>query len=67
MPYSNFTLEEVKEKFSLKLQSVSFFPALEPIAPSDWLQKTLVMALPLAQTTGSEKARSEFIIRPVGK
>jgi hypothetical protein len=65
MPYSNFTLEEVKEKFSLKLQSVSFFPALEPIAPSDWLQKTLVMALPLAQTTGSEKARSEFIIAPV--
>lgn len=65
MPYSNFTLEEVKEKFTLKLQSTAFFPELSPIAPSDWLEQTLVMALPLAQTTGSEKARSEFIIAPI--
>jgi hypothetical protein len=65
MPYSNFTLEEVKEKFTLKLQSTAFFPDLSPIAPSDWLEKTLVMALPLAQTTGSEKARSEFILAPI--
>jgi hypothetical protein len=65
MPYSNFTLEEVKEKFTLKLQSAAFFPELAPIAPSDWLEQTLVMALPLAQTTGSEKARSEFILAPI--
>jgi hypothetical protein len=65
MPYSNFTLEEVKEKFTLKLQSTAFFPELSPIAPSGWLEQTLFMALPLAQTTGSEKARSEFIIAPI--
>jgi hypothetical protein len=65
MPYSSFTLEEVKEKFTLKLQSTAFFPELAPIAPSDWLAQTLGMALPLAQTTGSEKARSEFIIAPI--
>jgi hypothetical protein len=65
MPYSSFTLEEVKEKFVLQLQSTAFFPELLSINPSDWLEKTLVMALPLAQTTGSEKARSEFIIAPI--
>jgi hypothetical protein len=65
MPYSSFTLEEVKDKFTLKLQSTAFFPELAPIAPSDWLAQTLGMALPLAQTTGSEKARSEFIIAPI--
>jgi hypothetical protein len=65
MPYSSFTLEEVKEKFTLQLQATKFFPELSPIAPSEWLEQTLVMALPLAQTTGSEKARSEFIIAPI--
>ncbi len=65
MPYSSFTLEEVKEKFTLQLQAIKFFPELSPIPPSKWLEQTLVMALPLAQTTGSEKARSEFIIAPI--
>jgi hypothetical protein len=65
VPYSNFTLEEVKEKFALQLQAIKFFPELSPIPPSEWLEQTLDMALPLAQTTGSEKARSEFIIAPI--
>ena len=49
----------------MQLQATKFFPELSPIAPSEWLEQTLVMALPLAQTTGSEKARSEFIIAPI--
>jgi hypothetical protein len=65
MPYSNFTLEEVEEKFALQLQSALFIPELEPVTPSDWLQQTLKITLPLARTAGSEKARSEFIIAPI--
>lgn len=38
---------------------------LEPIAPSNLLQQFLATTLPLAQETGSEKARSEFIIAPI--
>jgi hypothetical protein len=65
MSYSNFTLDEVEEKFALKLQSEMFIPELKPVAPSDWLKQTLDITLPLARTAGSEKARSEFIIAPI--
>jgi hypothetical protein len=64
MPYSNFTLEEVRDKFSLQISSESFFSDLEPIAPSDYLKQALIRSKPF-QTTGSEKARSEFIIAPI--
>jgi hypothetical protein len=64
MPYSNFTLEEVRDKFSLQISSEPFFFDLEPIAPSDYLKQALIRSKPF-QTTGSEKARSEFIIAPI--
>jgi hypothetical protein len=64
MPYSNFTLEEVRDKFSLQISSKQFFSDLEPIAPSDYLKQALIRSKPF-QTTGSEKARSEFIIAPI--
>jgi hypothetical protein len=65
MPYSSFTLDEVEEKFGLEFKASSFIPILEPIVPSDWLKETLLMTLPLAKISGSEKARSEFIIAPI--
>jgi hypothetical protein len=65
MPYSSFTLDEVEEKFGLEFKANPFIPDLEPIIPSDWLQETLLMTLPLAKIAGSEKARSEFIIAPI--
>jgi hypothetical protein len=64
MPYSSFTLEEVRDKFSLQISSEPFFFDLEPIAPSDYLKQALIRSKPF-QTTGSEKARSEFIIAPI--
>jgi hypothetical protein len=64
MPYSNFTLEEVRDKFSLQISSEPFFFDLPPIAPSDYLKQALIRSKPF-QTTGSEKARSEFIIAPI--
>jgi hypothetical protein len=65
MPYSSFTLDEVEQKFSLQLQAGHFLPVLTPIVPSSLLQQVLAATLPLAQETGSEKARSEFIIAPI--
>jgi hypothetical protein len=64
MPYSNFTLEEVRDKFSLQISSEPFFFDLQPITPSDYLKQALIRSKPF-QTTGSEKARSEFIIAPI--
>jgi hypothetical protein len=64
MPYSSFTLEEVRDKFSLQISSEPFFFDLQPIAPSDYLKQALIRSKPF-QTTGSEKARSEFIIAPI--
>jgi hypothetical protein len=65
MPYNSFTLDEVEQRFDLKLKTGRFLPVLEPIAPSNLLQQFLATTLPLAQETGSEKARSEFIIAPI--
>jgi hypothetical protein len=65
MPYNNFTVEDVREKFDLTFKAKSFLPELEEILPSNWLKETLVKTLPLTKMVGSEKARSEFIIAPI--
>jgi hypothetical protein len=65
MLYSSFTLDEVEQRFDLKLKTGRFLPVLETIAPSNLLQQFLATTLPLAQEMGSEKARSEFIIAPI--
>ena len=65
MPYSSFTVEEVESKFNLNLQTGSFLPQIEPIAASSMLEQFLKITIPLARETGSEKARSEFIVAPV--
>jgi hypothetical protein len=65
MTYSSFTLDEVETKFDLNLQTGSFLPSIEPIPPSPMLQQFLTTTLPLAQATGSEKARSEFLVAPI--
>jgi hypothetical protein len=65
MPYNNFTVEEVGEKFNLVFKAKSFIPDLEVVFPSSWLKETLLKTLPLTKMVGSEKARSEFIIAPI--
>jgi hypothetical protein len=65
MPYSSFTIEEVESKFNLNLQTGHFLPKIDPISPSLMLEQFLNTTLPLARETGSEKARSEFIISPI--
>ncbi len=65
MAYSSFTLDEVESKFALNLQAGCFLPTIDPVAPSSMLQQFLAITLPLAKATGSEKARSEFLVAPV--
>ena len=65
MPYSSFTIDEVESKFDLNLQTGHFLPTTEPISPSSMLEQFLKITLPLARESGSEKARSEFIIAPI--
>jgi hypothetical protein len=65
MPYNNFTIDEVEDKFGLVFKSNPFIPNLNSLFPSDWLQETLSRTLPVARVAGSEKARSEFIIAPI--
>lgn len=66
MPYSQFTIEKVKQDFRLTtVEGVRFFPdSLEPIVPSPRLQGILE-DLPWAIAVDTEKARSEVIINPV--
>ncbi|ALF54926.1 hypothetical protein ACX27_22235 [Nostoc piscinale CENA21] len=66
MPYSDFTIRKVKQTFGINtIEGEKFLPEIKPIAASDTLSNFLAESLPLAIATGSEKARSEFIISPV--
>jgi hypothetical protein len=65
MVYSDFTLAEVVEKFDLSLLNGQLFDNLLPIHPSGWLNETLSLSLDFALKSGSEKARSEFIVAPI--
>jgi hypothetical protein len=67
MAYSHFkTLSIVKDAFSLvSHEGVRFLPELPPIEASQTLMNYLEYSLPIATSTGSEKARSELIISPI--
>ena len=65
MPYSQFTLSNVKADFNLTtVEGQTFPPNTEPISPSDRLLLVLE-DLPWAIAVDTEKARSEVIINPV--
>ncbi|MDZ7960873.1 MAG: hypothetical protein RMY34_23840 [Aulosira sp. DedQUE10] len=66
MPYSQFTIERVKQDFHLNtVEGVRFFPdSIEPVNPSLRLQ-AILEDLPWAIAVDTEKARSEVIINPV--
>jgi hypothetical protein len=65
MAYSDFTLEEVITRFNLLEERAKLFDPILPLAASEWLQETLSISLDFALASGSEKARSEFIIAPI--
>ncbi|MBC6454425.1 MAG: hypothetical protein GDA43_15500 [Hormoscilla sp. SP5CHS1] len=66
MPYSDFTISDLKSKFNLKIERrVELFPAVEPVSPSPLLREVLEENLPLALEIDTDKARSELIVAPI--
>jgi len=63
MPYSKFTLQELKKKFGLKEHKAELFSNVAEIEPSAWLKESLQIGTHV--TLSSEKARSELIVTPV--
>lgn len=63
MPYSNFTLEKVRETFQLEtFEEADISSGIEPITPSAELTKALSRNVPVAKAINTEKAKSEMII-----
>jgi hypothetical protein len=63
MPYSEFTIKQVKEEFDLAIiENRSLFEGVEKAVLDDSVRKRLDEYVPLALAVNTEKARSEFII-----
>ena len=66
MAYSDFTLQEVVQRFQLVLEEQhNLFAAVPEIIPGDFLCAILDENVPLALALSTEKARSELMIAPV--
>lgn len=65
MAYSDFTLEEVVRAFQLTEKKAQLFENIRSLQVSSWLKETLDYSLALGLQSGTEKARSEFIISPI--
>ena len=65
MAYSNFTKDELKKKFGVKIKDAGLFnnKAIKPIEPSSWLIETLTRLQNIGFAT--EKERSERLVTPV--
>jgi hypothetical protein len=64
--YSDFTIEEIKRRFNLKLEeNRDLYSSIPPVEISPLAQQTLAENVPLALAIATEKARSELIIMPV--
>lgn len=66
MAYSDFSLQEVAQRFQLVIEEYdNLFAAIPEIVPGDFLHALLDENVPLALALSTEKARSELIIAPV--
>ncbi|MBV6626940.1 MAG: hypothetical protein KI793_29045 [Rivularia sp. (in: Bacteria)] len=66
MPYKDFNISEVTQKFDLTLVGDNrFLPDIKPVSPNPCLLAYLQESIPLAIAMGTGKARSELIISPV--
>ena len=65
MAYSDFSLPKVKKDFELIEQTGHLFQPIGTLEASPWLAETLETSIPLALSSSSEKARSEFIVVPI--
>ena len=66
MSYSDFTLDALKQKFSLQfIEDINLFPKVSDYNIPKELQTLLPRFIPLALAIDTEKARSEFIVAPL--
>jgi hypothetical protein len=65
MAYTDFTLQDIQEKFKVSNQRVRLFPSFKAVRPSERLKNDLIDAQTLPSRT--EKAKSELIVSPVLK
>jgi hypothetical protein len=65
MPYSSFTIAQVKRQFHIEVVTEHFFSNVPTLTPGEWLTTLLAKSAPLAVTLGTEKVRSELIIAPL--
>src|ERR1051326_6136515 len=66
MSYSDFTLDDLIERFGLQTdEQGDYFAPIAPVAISEHLKEHLREFVPRAIAIGTEKGRSELIIVPV--
>ena len=65
MPYSSFTIAQVKRQFQIEVFTEPFFSNVPTLTPGEWLTTLLAKSAPLAVTLGTQKVRSELIIAPL--
>ncbi|WP_309694540.1 hypothetical protein [Armatimonas sp.] len=66
MAYSKFTVAGLEERFGVEIRVVEdLVGAYSAVQPSELLRSILHRNLPLALPSGSEKARSEWIVAPI--
>jgi hypothetical protein len=66
MAYNKFTMAQLRKEYHLVITSQSALFADVPTAViSDWLRQTLAKQTDTALRSGSEKARSEYLIAPI--
>ena len=65
MPYSSFTVAQVKRQFDLNVIKGIFFTDLPLLSPRTWFLEYLQESASFAAGQGSEKVRSELIIAPL--
>ena len=64
MGYSNYkNLRQVVDKFDLQVRNSTIIKNVEPLAPSEWLKKSLEYAY--LSPLSNEKVKSERIISPI--
>lgn len=66
MSYSDFTIEDLRQKLNLRIVSDSgHFASVPPLIVSEWLKETLKKGAPLGVAIRTAKAKSELIVAPV--
>jgi hypothetical protein len=66
MAYNQFTLNQLREEYGLDITGRSaLFAAVPPVEIPVWLRETLARQTEVAVRSGSEKARSEYLIAPI--